>query len=56
MEIKQLHNGSVLFTQRKYIKILLIKHGIEKCALANTFIILNQFAKSPENYKCNAKK
>lgn len=55
MEINRLHDGSILLTQRKYIKDLLARHDMEQCAPANTPMIVGQLTKAPEGYKCDAK-
>lgn len=54
MEINRLHDGSILLTQRKYIKDLLARHGMENCALVVTPVTQVPLQKAPEGYKCEA--
>ena len=52
MEINKLTDGSIIFTQTKYIKNFLHKHRIENCARVSIPITQVQLTKAFDGYKC----
>ena len=56
MEISRLKDGSLLLSQRKYIRDLLLRHGMENCASVTTPMMQEvKLSKGSDKDVCDAK-